>query len=1725
MEAYSYQQSPPGERSSSMLRNVNYWKNSSWKTLDKASDFSLKFMPSHLFTKKVHSRNDTAEKSFTTPYADSFEITPSKVSLNGAQPVRSFSVKKQLYSHFDKNLTNEFDSMLRAKMRRIGMVEDKRSRSVQRNSDKLMTEIVNYAKSLKPTKIKIRKFPRSLPKLRPNIKNKPPGNDQNCSAEETDESEMLPEDNSKILIMPNVVGNDLPDIESLISQLKSKKMKESRKVRKVKPIYTTYDPTKDEEATKKRLLIEQGPLKKNKADNSIKGRQEKFLKVIDDISQNMYPEILNDSMPMSRKFELVKMRCDAKARAISNCLSKEIDEFKEFAQKNDKKKKSKLDRKNSFVKRMAPEQNVINVTACIEEESEANQTSFVDRNMSFNTNNDDDLFFMRRKSFNPELVNRLNSQEPNLYTKSKFSRKVTSQLSVDGSFTRNSNQKSPSFKDNKSSQHENTAKPQPVLYGKAAMDMRRKKLQRKKELKRLKKEKEKLDKERQIKLQQMKEQMERLKYKNSIIINEIKQSWSQERQEVEQRINQLDNITENNLDADSESVQDEEFKASQRISLKKNIFNKIVKKSNTSSNRDSDTTKNRSSQFFLTQENFKPELKKEISTNSQDDKNDVKILEKELTNEVYGKKEFFQVVKNVLKRGVFTKILDKKHPENQKKSKYTKGNVKNKLAQMKFIQKCKEENVLAVPVINKLKDKKLILENYRMNEGLAKALEAAIEELAEYLEVLALKSNDMNDASLASIIKGVCTNPYVTTIKIENNKLEEESAKSLKILLNEFDEDLGKRKKSHIESISLHDCFMRPMNAEILTSSLPDNRTIKELVLTTVKLTNLSIKNICTFICENYKKFYNNPFSLKKLDLSWNEIVMSDLQDLTEAIGSVTNIQFLSLAAVPFSGPNNLKMVANLSTILRKSLVHCDLSGCNLSHKCCLILAKAMRYSRTLVAIHLSANNMSPLTKSEMEDISTGKSSEKKGSDIINTFLTMIKKSSSDNYKIKASIQRQKRLQRTSATKENDGVKGTIDDRVVFKRILGHIEIQGSHKWAMTNRCWVCEKWNYSVIIVNKMIANKFMSKRFDQYEYRQTIENSRKREEMAVVGNTPEISGKFSSWEPRKMMPIFDYCEYISRNGLPSTRFYVEADGSMYNKLARAFTRDIQLIMRKKFCLKKVEKPMVYKIRDAIIAEKKAKEEEEQKILEEIKKAQKIEKKVTENSGSDFNKDLKIESSKNIEKVEDVKAEAQLEENSDDDDEEKFSFEKWMEIVRKYLVKEKAIQVFNLKDISKLHYHSYSLSKESMKSDHFEKEKLIESNNLLTGAGFYVFSDYLPPARHEFCVNLQPNSASMDDFYHLDFVVPFRDGEYKVKEKCVKKRMILHKFIKRNSVFKAWKEDTHDRLLRAFELDMAHSKISKFTGPKEIYEEVTDLLYRHTSKIKDLFTYGIGNSSFPSISWLDFCDMCKAWKIVDKNLNFSTIDRVFIVTNFEEVEQEDNPDRDLCRYEFYEIIARLAREKYFNTKICNSLASAIDKFLEDIYAQCEHYWSWQKWREEKLWTFRVDDLLKANLPALKKVYKSYHNQVKKWMDLDDVEDLMVRAMPEVANTAEKAKTDESKFNEKLKSAEKGKGQKEDKESFKPKNIVVLSYCYCKMTVVDEMGGDKDNYDKLEFVEFLEFIGRIANTLEPLDPKNRLVTKIEKVLEKIFALFGEKVKPAESNVEAYSESDSEPYKH
>ena len=96
------------------------------------------------------------------------------------------------------------------------------------------------------------------------------------------------------------------------------------------------------------------------------------------------------------------------------------------------------------------------------------------------------------------------------------------------------------------------------------------------------------------------------------------------------------------------------------------------------------------------------------------------------------------------------------------------------------------------------------------------------------------------------------------------------------------------------------------------------------------------------------------------------------------------------------------------------------------------------------------------------------------------------------------------------------------------------------------------------------------------------------------------------------------------------------------------------------------------------------------------------------------------------------------------------------------------------------------------------------------------------------------------------------------------------------------------------------------------------DTLRKYYPTLKDQFISQIANpKTYPAIDWLDFVEACNSWKIIDKNLLSSDVDRIFITTNFSEENEDNNDDNALCRYEWFEALVRMAKTKYFEKGIC----------------------------------------------------------------------------------------------------------------------------------------------------------------------------------------------------------------
>lgn len=109
-----------------------------------------------------------------------------------------------------------------------------------------------------------------------------------------------------------------------------------------------------------------------------------------------------------------------------------------------------------------------------------------------------------------------------------------------------------------------------------------------------------------------------------------------------------------------------------------------------------------------------------------------------------------------------------------------------------------------------------------------------------------------------------------------------------------------------------------------------------------------------------------------------------------------------------------------------------------------------------------------------------------------------------------------------------------------------------------------------------------------------------------------------------------------------------------------------------------------------------------------------------------------------------------------------------------------------------------------------------------------------------------------------------------------------------------------------AFE-DFKYWKIYRFIKDPEDAKACEDLVIKHYFKLKEIYITLISTSNYPNVNWLEFVEFIKNCDVIDSFLTLSSVDRHFIATNVELEEIDENPDRALCRYEFLEILVRLA--------------------------------------------------------------------------------------------------------------------------------------------------------------------------------------------------------------------------
>ena len=134
--------------------------------------------------------------------------------------------------------------------------------------------------------------------------------------------------------------------------------------------------------------------------------------------------------------------------------------------------------------------------------------------------------------------------------------------------------------------------------------------------------------------------------------------------------------------------------------------------------------------------------------------------------------------------------------------------------------------------------------------------------------------------------------------------------------------------------------------------------------------------------------------------------------------------------------------------------------------------------------------------------------------------------------------------------------------------------------------------------------------------------------------------------------------------------------------------------------------------------------------------------------------------------------------------------------------------------------------------------------------------------------------------------------------------------------MFANWHSDTSDVIQKALQHDFELWKVGKFVKDSKDLAGVKNFFEEHFAIIKEIRIGAIASSLEPyEMDLKTFHLLMNLTNIKSGGLNTGILDGLFNAVNFEETDMTTNDDRKLVRYEFFEILTRIAKEKYIRSK------------------------------------------------------------------------------------------------------------------------------------------------------------------------------------------------------------------
>lgn len=194
-------------------------------------------------------------------------------------------------------------------------------------------------------------------------------------------------------------------------------------------------------------------------------------------------------------------------------------------------------------------------------------------------------------------------------------------------------------------------------------------------------------------------------------------------------------------------------------------------------------------------------------------------------------------------------------------------------------------------------------------------------------------------------------------------------------------------------------------------------------------------------------------------------------------------------------------------------------------------------------------------------------------------------------------------------------------------------------------------------------------------------------------------------------------------------------------------------------------------------------------------------------------------------------------------------------------------------------------------------------------------------------------------------------------------------------SLFKDYQFDTFQILDDGFEFDYKHTRINNFVKKQNDQGRVKEImkdLYKHLREFYKFFAATGGGDIFcisPN-GMSEFLNMCsiidELYEVTDVGVNWNAI------KSQQNKDQIYNAKNGICRYEFMEILVRIAHDKYVRNRVCDSTGEACEMLIKSHLLSVFNRYDSNKWRLEKYAIEETDLVLKAHKSIFDAIYKLY---------------------------------------------------------------------------------------------------------------------------------------------------------